>query len=59
MESIHRIGSQLRLKLPDPRWIERSSEAIFNLRMMDTVGNTQRCWEQPDIDHQLATAFAM
>lgn len=59
MESIHRIGSQLRLKLPGARWTERSSEAIFNLRMMDIVGNTQRFWEQPDIDHQLGRAFAM
>ncbi|MFT4703826.1 MAG: hypothetical protein ACI81R_001519 [Bradymonadia bacterium] len=59
MEAIHGIGSQLRLKLPGARWTERSSEAIFNLRIMDIVGNTQRCWEQPDIDHQLATAFAM
>ncbi|MFT4705644.1 MAG: hypothetical protein ACI81R_003355 [Bradymonadia bacterium] len=59
MESSHRNGSQLRLKLPGARWTERAVQAIFNHRMMDIVGNTQRLWEQFDVDHQLATAFAM
>ncbi len=58
MESLHRVGSQLRLKLPGARWTEKSSQAIFNLRMMDLVGNTKAFWQQAGINHRIAKALA-
>ena len=38
MESLHRVGSQMRLKLAGARWLRETTEAIFALRMMNLVG---------------------
>ena len=57
MESLHRTGSQARLKLPGARWLPETSQAIFNLRMMALVRRWDEFWQRPDITQQLATAF--
>lgn len=58
MESLHRTGSQARLKIPGGRWLRETSQAIFNLRMMTLAGRWRAFWDQPDITQQLAAAFA-
>lgn len=54
MESVHRIGSQIRLKLPGAKWLKHTSQAIFNIRMMKLAGNWNRFWNQPDIEKHFA-----
>lgn len=54
MESIHRPGSQQRLKLPGAKWLESTSQSIFNIRMMRLVGNEERFWSQPDLEARFA-----
>ncbi|MCP4640795.1 MAG: transposase [bacterium] len=58
MESLHRTGSQARLKVPGARWLKETSQAIFNLRMLDLVGRWDEFWGQRDFTHQLVAAFA-
>lgn len=58
MESLHRTGSQARLKLPGARWLAETSQAIFNLRMLALVDRWDEFWSQPDLTPQLTTAFA-
>ena len=57
MESIHRQGSQIRTKLPGASWLEYTSQAIFNVRMMRLAGNWDRFWHQQDLEEKLAPAF--
>lgn len=57
MESLHRIASQLRLKVPGPGWLAESAQAIFNLRMLDLVGHWNKFWERPDLTDFLTQAF--
>jgi hypothetical protein len=57
MESLHRTASQARLKIPGGRWLEETSQAIFNLRMMAMVGKWGEFWNQPDLTDQLIEAF--
>ena len=57
MESLHRNGSQIRLKLPGPGWLEESSQAIFNLRMLYLCGRWDEFWHQPGLTEQLAKRF--
>jgi hypothetical protein len=54
MESMHRTGSQLRLKLPGAKWLEHTSQAIFNIRMMRLAGNSNHFWSQPDLEARFA-----
>ncbi len=56
MESLHRTGSQLRLKLPGATWLPYTSQAIFNIRMMRLAGNSNHFWTQPDLEARLAAA---
>ena len=56
MESLHRTGSQLRLKLPGAKWLPHTSQAIFNIRMMRLAGNWNPFWTQPHIEHRFAVA---
>jgi hypothetical protein len=56
MESLHRTGSQLRLKLPGAKWLPHTSQAIFNIRMMRLAGNSDHFWAQPDLEERLAAA---
>jgi hypothetical protein len=54
MESMHRTGSQLRLKLPGAKWLEHTSQSIFNIRMMRLAGNSDHFWRQPDLEARFA-----
>lgn len=49
MESVHRSGSQLRLKLPGCRWTPEAALAIMNHRMLRMAGRSQAFWNQPDL----------
>jgi len=57
MESIHRNGSQQRLKLPGARWTERTAQALLHLRMMRIAGRWDDFWQQEGIDEVLLEAF--
>jgi hypothetical protein len=57
MESIHRNGSQQRLKLPGPGWLKETSQAIFNLRMLYLCGRWEEFWEQTGLTKQLVERF--
>jgi hypothetical protein len=54
MESLHRSGSQHRLKLPGAKWLEETSQSIFNIRMMRLAGNWANFWAQPDLEKRFA-----
>lgn len=58
MESLHRTGSQRRLKLPGAKWLPESSQALFNLRMLYLCGRWNEFWHQQDFYEQLVKAFA-
>jgi hypothetical protein len=57
MESLHRTGSQLRLKLPGASWIKENAQAIFNLRMLARVDRWMEYWAQPDLTRRLVGSF--
>jgi hypothetical protein len=57
MESLHRTASQARLKIPGGRWLEETSQAIFDLRMMAMVGKWDAFWHQPAMTSKLVCAF--
>jgi hypothetical protein len=57
MESINRQGSQVRTKLPGARWLQYTSQAIFNVRMMRLVENWDRFWHQQGLAEKLVPAF--
>jgi hypothetical protein len=57
MESFHRTGSQQRTKVPGARWLAETSQAVFNLRMVQLVGKWDAFWGQPDLMPKLAVAL--
>ena len=57
MESIHRSGSQVRLKLSGARWLEETSQAVLQLRMLELSGRWDEFWNRPDLPAQLVRAF--
>ncbi len=57
MESMHRSGSQSRTKLPGARWLPKTSQAIFNIRMMQLVGKWDDFWKRPELIEELTQAF--
>jgi hypothetical protein len=46
MESIHRTGSQVRLKRAGAHWTAEVAQAILNLRMLTLSGRWNAFWEQ-------------
>jgi hypothetical protein len=58
MESVHRSGSQCRTKLPGARWLMTTSQAVFDIRMMQLVGKWDEFWSRPELQTQLADAFS-
>ena len=58
MESLHRSGSQIRLKLPGLKSLPETSQAIFNLRMLDICGRWDEFWQQPGFYDQLVEVFS-
>ena len=57
MESLHRTGAQLRLKLAGARWLPSTSQAITNLRMLDLVGRWDEFWQHDGLAGLLRSAF--
>lgn len=57
MESLHRSGSQIRLKLPGLKSLPETSQAIFNLRMLYLCGRWDEFWNQPDFYDSLVDVF--
>ncbi len=51
MESLHRTGSQVRLKRAGCRWTEQASQAILNLRMLVLSGRWEEYWSQSTVPH--------
>jgi hypothetical protein len=56
MESLHRSGSQDRLKRAGARWTASAAQAILNLRMVALSGRWQPFWDQPDLAARVAAA---
>lgn len=58
MESLHRTGSQKRLKIPGARWLPETSQALFDLRMLYLCGRWDEFWHQPGLLDKLVTVFS-
>ena len=58
MEPLHRTGSQQRLKLPGARWLEASSQAVLQFRMLELSGRWDEFCGQPDLVSGIAEAYA-
>ena len=58
MESLHRTGSQCRLKIPGARWLPETSQALFNLRMLNLCGRWDEFWHQPGLTEKLVEVFS-
>jgi hypothetical protein len=58
MESLHRTGSQTRLKVAGIRCLPETSQAVFNLRMLRLCGRWDEFWRHDDISSRLVDAFA-
>ncbi len=58
MESLHRSASQIRLKLPGFKSLPETSQAIFNLRMLELNGRWDEFFQQPDFYDQLVEVFS-
>lgn len=54
MESMHRNGSQVRLKRPGTRCLAQTSQAIFDWRMLRLVDRWEEFWSQPNLAKRLA-----
>ena len=57
MESIHRNGSQLRLKLPGARWLVETAQAVMHLRMLEIAGRWDDFWAQDQLVEVMVEAF--
>ena len=58
MESLHRTGSQTRLKRAGCRWRPQVAEAILNLRMLILSGRWNEYWNQPELAARVALGSA-
>lgn len=57
MESLHRIASQQRLKIPGARWLPQTTDAIVALRMMRLAERWDAFWHGPGCTARLDAAF--
>ena len=57
MESLHRNGSQLRLKRPGAKWCVETAQAVLNLRMLKLSGRWDDFWTRPDLLDRLNREF--
>ena len=57
MESLHRVASQMRLKLAGARWTASRATAVLNFRLMLLANRWDAFWSQADISGTLAMAF--
>ena len=55
MESIHRSGSQVRLKRSGCHWTNDTAQAILNLRMLGLSGRWDEYWGNPDLALRMAS----
>ncbi len=51
MESLHRTGSQVRLKRAGCHWTAEAAQAILNLRMLGLSSRWNEYWSQPVLPH--------
>jgi len=51
MESMHRTGSQVRLKRAGCHWTAEAAQGILNLRMLGLSGRWKDYWNQPVLPH--------
>ena len=58
MESLHRIASQMRLKLAGSRWLPESALAVLRTRMMLLADRWETFWRRSDLNQQLAQALS-
>ena len=58
MESLHRIASQMRLKLAGSRWLPQNALAVLRARMMLLADRWKTFWSRPDLSQQLAQALS-
>jgi hypothetical protein len=58
MESLHRTGSQVRLKRAGCHWTAEASQGILNLRMLGLSGRWKEYWNQPVLPHLRPLGFA-
>ncbi|MCB9692658.1 MAG: hypothetical protein H6736_12680 [Alphaproteobacteria bacterium] len=57
MESLHRTGSQLRVKRPGTRWLPENALSVIRVRMMMLADRWTAFWESPDLTQRLVHAF--
>lgn len=57
MESLHRVASQMRLKLAGARWTAERALAVLNTRLMLLAHRWSAFWARPDLSAALAAAF--
>lgn len=57
MESLHRIASQMRLKLAGARWTADRAIAVLNTRLMLLADRWDAFWSRPDLAATLREAF--
>jgi hypothetical protein len=58
MESLHRVASQMRLKLAGARWTAERAIAVLNTRLMLLADRWSAFWSHPDLTPTLQRAFA-
>lgn len=58
MESLHRIASQARLKLPGVRWKAETARSVLRVRMMMLAGRWEAFWSQEQIGTAISHAAA-
>jgi hypothetical protein len=57
MESLHRIGSQQRLKRSGIICLPETAQALFDWRMLKLVGRWDEFWRQPNIGTKIAETW--
>lgn len=58
MESLHRVASQMRLKLAGARWTADRAIAVLNLRLMLLAERWSDFWSHDALTQTLASAFS-
>lgn len=58
MESLHRVASQMRLKLAGARWTAARAIAVLNTRLMLLADRWDAFWARTDLTATLQQAFA-
>ena len=57
MESLHRVASQMRLKLAGARWTAERAIAVLNTRLLLLAERWDDFWDQPQLEETLGVAF--